>query len=333
VLQQDSLGRDVAAGFAQVNVPIFGQGFTLPLVQRLELEISDRYDSYSDFGGTNNPRYSADWGITDGLALRGSWGTNFVAPSFKSLSGVLGRVIQPRNVPGFANVAACATVGGTPTPGSAPAILNPTCSVANQFPIGIQIGSGGVGGLAGVLRPADYHLLPETSKDWSLGFDIAPTTGLAGFLRGLDINATWFNVQIHNAIQLMGTNIGLGLNDPATAFTYILRGDPRFNAALTYIYNSPLASNIQNINPNAVQFIEDGSFWNVGGRDVQGVDFNASYVLDLGDFGAWNTGATGTYYGHDYTTLVPGEAPSNAFNTGGQELEPRMRYRARLGLG
>lgn len=55
--------------------------FSLPVLDSLELNLAARYDDYSDFGNTTNPKISARWEPLDGLAFRASWGTGFRAPS------------------------------------------------------------------------------------------------------------------------------------------------------------------------------------------------------------------------------------------------------------
>ena len=50
----------------------------------------------------------------------------------------------------------------------------------------------------------------------------------------------------------------------------------------------------------------DSSTVGSGFLHVDGIDWNASYDVDLGDLGAWNTGITGTYYLHSWTQTVTG---------------------------
>ncbi len=116
----DAHDRDIYAFFAQVNVPVFGPGFEIPLVKKLDVEFSSRYDHYDDFGGTTNPKVGANWELIDGLVLRGSWGKSFRAPTFNDLSGLIGKGIGPANSAAGANAnntPACLTVGGVPAPG------------------------------------------------------------------------------------------------------------------------------------------------------------------------------------------------------------------------
>src|SRR5262249_2638462 len=74
----------VWAAFAQVDIPVFGDNFNLPLVRRLDFELSWRHDQYHSAsgaisGGTSNPKLAFTWLVDDmvGATIRGSWGTSF----------------------------------------------------------------------------------------------------------------------------------------------------------------------------------------------------------------------------------------------------------------
>ncbi len=68
--------RDSWAAFVEVAVP---------LVEGLEVSGALRFDDYSDFGNTTNPKLSFRWQPMDALAIRGSWGTGFRAPSLAQI--------------------------------------------------------------------------------------------------------------------------------------------------------------------------------------------------------------------------------------------------------
>lgn len=55
--------------------------FSIPLHETLEVSLAGRYDDYSDFGDTTNPKVAVRWAPLDQLAFRASWGTGFRAPS------------------------------------------------------------------------------------------------------------------------------------------------------------------------------------------------------------------------------------------------------------
>ena len=59
--------------------------FSVPLLESLELQLAGRYDDYSDFGNTTNPKLGLRWQPLESLALRGSWGTGFRAPSLAQI--------------------------------------------------------------------------------------------------------------------------------------------------------------------------------------------------------------------------------------------------------
>ena len=51
----------------------------------LEFGASARYDYYSDFGGTTNPKLAVRWQPVQSLLVRGAWGTGFRAPTLPDL--------------------------------------------------------------------------------------------------------------------------------------------------------------------------------------------------------------------------------------------------------
>ncbi|HEU0224059.1 MAG TPA: TonB-dependent receptor [Steroidobacteraceae bacterium] len=59
--------------------------FSFPLLETLELQVAGRYDDYSDFGDTTNPKVALRWAPMDSFALRASWGEGFRAPSLAQI--------------------------------------------------------------------------------------------------------------------------------------------------------------------------------------------------------------------------------------------------------
>jgi len=82
---------DLAGG--EVGLPVNGDReifsayaeFSLPLTAALEAQLAARYERYSDFGSTSNPKVALRWQPLDALMLRGSWSTSFLAPTFFQL--------------------------------------------------------------------------------------------------------------------------------------------------------------------------------------------------------------------------------------------------------
>ena len=298
-LADDSAGQQVWAAFAQINIPIIGQADALPFVQAFELELSGRIDHYSGVGTTKNPKIAINWNVGLGFSVRGAAGTSFRAPLFQELSPVTGATIDPVNVVGGSNQnnePSCPQVNVPAKAGSAAAIIDPNCSPALQYLGGIAIG-GGSGAAAQVRAAGGSALQPETSRNATLGFDFAPT-----FFKGLDVNATWYAIKINGTIE--GLSILGGLDDPNARSAYLLNSAPGFAQMVAATAKLPTAS--PQIVPPNISYIEDLANRNVGWLAYQGVDFSASYDIDLGDFGAWNTGVTGNYQLLQQAFFVPG---------------------------
>ncbi len=79
------ISRGITAGFAELHVPMVGRDQEVPGVEKLDLSLAGRVEHYSDFGTTTNPKVGVSWTITDGVIVRGTFGTSFRAPSFQDV--------------------------------------------------------------------------------------------------------------------------------------------------------------------------------------------------------------------------------------------------------
>ena len=88
-VQSLSGSRTVEALYVEASVP-FAKGF--------EAQLAARYDHYSDFGSTVNPKIALRWQPMRSLLLRTSWGTGFRAPPLPDLyEPVRHRIPRPAN--------------------------------------------------------------------------------------------------------------------------------------------------------------------------------------------------------------------------------------------
>ena len=78
--------REQYAVFGEIYLPLVGYDMDVPLMEELTLSGALRYDHYSDFGSTTNPKISANWMVNQSLSFRGSWGTSFRAPGLPELN-------------------------------------------------------------------------------------------------------------------------------------------------------------------------------------------------------------------------------------------------------
>jgi len=73
--------RDVSSAFLEAYIPV---------TDIFTVSASVRYDDYSDFGSTTNPRLAFSLDATDDITVRGSWSTAFRAPTLvETNSGIL----------------------------------------------------------------------------------------------------------------------------------------------------------------------------------------------------------------------------------------------------
>ena len=136
--------RKVYAAYAELNVP---------LLRTLDVTAAVRYDDYSDFGGTTNPKFSFRFQPTKEVLMRGSYSTGFRAPSLYELNAAqtytnTGQWNDPVNCP-----------GGTPIAGK-PRASN--CQVQFQR-----------------LTGGNLNLKPEEAKNATFGFVVEPAQNLS----------------------------------------------------------------------------------------------------------------------------------------------------------
>ncbi len=79
--------RTVNSIYAELLVPVIGKKNALPGVRSLDINIAERYDKYSDFGSTTNPKIGANWSPVDDLMIKANHGTSFRAPTLSQIMG------------------------------------------------------------------------------------------------------------------------------------------------------------------------------------------------------------------------------------------------------
>lgn len=240
------LQRTIRSAFAELNIPLLAD---MPGVRRLSLTAAARYDDYSDFGSTLNPKLGLLWEATEGLSFRTSYGRSYRAPVYQDMQ--LNNTVVVAKVP------------------------NP--SAANGSTVLMMLSNG------------NPDLGPERAKTWTGGFSFAPPSlpglkidanyyhieyadrigsGFGGsfpslFLQSTAPYADLLTVnptpqQIQQARQLGASGLGL----------FVSRVGPY---ALT-----------PGTDETSSEVILDNRFRNNAFTSQRGVDFNVSYDFDAG---------------------------------------------------
>ena len=312
--------RQVKSFYGEVSIPVVSPEMHFPIAQSIDVDISGRYDSYSDVGNTSNPKFSADWTVIDGLKFRGSYSTSFVAPQFDSIGDPTQNYRAAYGGAGsFATTTAFPTALYPGTAGVLPgcAANATTCNVgtANTQGISLQRGIG-------------PNAKPQLGNGYTFGVDFKPD-----FLPGFAANITLFDAHFKGAVtspnasvlpQVPGLNYlfkiypnGLAQNDPIVLAA--LAPYPTLNSAL----------------PSPIYVIDDQSQNNIENLFVQGLDMSFTYDFDT-EYGHFKIAEAATeFLQYDISFGYPVMGPRySLLNTDGQTSQfPEVQLQSRSDLG
>ncbi len=78
--------RGVMAGFAETVIPLATPGNNIPGLYSLSVGASLRYEHYSDFGSTSNPKFTLDYRPLEPVMIRASYNEGFRAPNLAMMN-------------------------------------------------------------------------------------------------------------------------------------------------------------------------------------------------------------------------------------------------------
>jgi iron complex outermembrane recepter protein len=270
-----SAGRTVDAVFAEAALPIFGAPNALPGLHRLELSLAGRYDHYSDFGSTSNPKYGIVWSPVEDISVRGTYGTSFHAPQLADIYAIDTRATASQS-----------TTSSNLPPGMAP---------------GVEV-VGIAGGKPG--------LSPETAKTGSFGLDLTPS-----FLPGFKANVTYFLIRYSNEVEIPpNTAVNFLIPSLAGSLYTFNQTSPGVYAPLTAAQLQSVLGGIRTTYPGGlignpglppVYLITDLRRHNLGQSDIDGFDFDFNYHHALYD-GTFSADLSGEYFTKFQTQLGAG---------------------------
>jgi iron complex outermembrane receptor protein len=308
--------RDVKSAYAELYLPFIGPDQDIPGVRSFDVNVSARYDEYSDVGSTSNPKIAFNWQIVDALMLRANYAEAFVAPALTSRGA---NDIGLTGESGFAGISGQGLPGGAPTivtanfpdaigiPGCPPG--SATCSLNNVTGLFLTGGNGG--------------LEPQTGETWSVGLDITPPGA-----DGLRVSLTWWTNELRGGITAPVPSLVLGSAD----LSYLLQFFP---AGATPAQIAALATGLPQTGPlNATTYFSyNYQQRNVLNLDVQGIDIGVDYRFDT-DAGDFSIGAAMTHKTKfDQFFGEQGEKFSVLGTAGFNTTFPSVEDEARLNFG
>jgi len=250
--------RQVYAAYTELNVPI---------IKSLDVTAAVRYDHYSDFGSTTNPKFSFRFQPAKSVLLRGSYSTGFRAPSLYELNAAqaftnsASGVSDPVNCP-----------NGVPLNGFQ---LNDVCSYQATTPTGPSNSIQFVDKTGG-----NTALKPERSKNATLGLVLEPINNLTAEFDFYDILIT----------KEVGT-----LPD---SYLYTAQGYAAFPGNFHYNPAGSLTQNPQSCPSNSCGYV-DTLNQNIGSVRTDGLDMALGYKANAGTLGRFNFELQSTWV-HSY---------------------------------
>ncbi len=229
--------QDSDAGFLELD----GQP-----IKSLEVNAAIRYDHYDTYGGSATPKFGLKWTPIDMLAVRGTWGKGFRAPSIAE-SGNAGESFGASNTfdpvlcPG-----GVANVKGT---------FNSLCSFSE------------VSLLAG-----NPKLKAVTSTNSTFGVVLQPIPEVSAAL-------DWYHIVLTNDIYSLGDVASLG------SLASIVRGPAAQSYVCTATVTTGTCPQELVTTPVGYIAYNDIPYVNAGSTKTSGFDFDIRGRIELGNFG------------------------------------------------
>ncbi len=150
--------RDVWSIYWEVRVPVTSPAWNVPGLYSLELDHQERFDDFSDFGGTERPKFSVRWQpIDSALTIRATYSEAYHAPTLSDL---------------FHGVVVGATFVTDPR---------------SPDPTELQF--------VGTNLSGNRNLQPETAYEWTYGAVVTPGKWWSP-LQGLTLQADFYHIDL-----------------------------------------------------------------------------------------------------------------------------------------
>jgi iron complex outermembrane receptor protein len=266
-----------------------------PILKNLEAAVAVRYDDYSDFGGTTNPKVAIRYQPVEALLLRGSYNTGFAAPTLAQL---------------YAPNATTFTGGRYSDPVLCPnGVPNLAAGAVPSRDCGLQFQQ---------LTGGNPNLQPEESDAWTVGFVFQPTPEISF---GLD----YWNYKVTDNLGVIGeTTIFGDYSKYSSLFVRCSAAPPSRTATIGACQipgGDPLAYIV-----NTQQ--------NLGETKTQGIDGQFNWKGRPGPYGTFSFELRGTYVlKYEFQVEPNGQFYDPVGNFNAQFGGPVIRYQQVTAFG
>ena len=272
--------REITAAYAELLVPVIGGHNSMPWLQKLDMSFAGRYEDYSDFGDTFDPKVGAYLELDDQLSVRASYSDAFRAPDLSSVN-------QQQDYRIFTLPASLFTE-------AAPEDF----FTSDPFPSYL------------VLLPTggNPELTPERARTWSAGFSFEPA-----FAQGLSVQGNYFDINYTDRLD------SVFLLDPVQdpAFRSLVDIPPVLSEVQALFARGEAGDitllNGLNASPEDIQVVFAPTFTNIAERDVRGMDMSIDYSFDTAH-GRFTAGANATYLFDYISRLTPAAESTEQLN-------------------
>jgi iron complex outermembrane recepter protein len=278
--------RNIWAVAAEMNFPV---------LKNMDIGVAIRYDDYSDFGGTTNPKVSIRYTPIEILLLRASYNTGFAAPSLYNLY-----------LPNSTTFTATRYNDPVLCPNGVP---NSAMGAVPSRDCGIQFQQ---------LQGGSATLQPEKSDAWTVGFVLQATPEISF---GLD----YWNYHITDSISVIGDQ-AIFADPNKYANLYV-----RCSQASAAQQNAIGACQTPGGDPLAYVI---NTFQNLGDVKTQGIDGQFNWTGGANEWGRLTLGVRGTYVlKYEFQVEPNGQWYNPVGNYNAQFAGPVIRYQQITNFG
>jgi iron complex outermembrane recepter protein len=318
-LRNFHMDRNVWSAYAEVMIPVVSPDMEVPLVYSFDLNVSGRYDKYSDVGSTANPKFAVNWSPSHWLRFRGNYSESFVAPALYGIG-------YPEHGYARGNAAGASVMSSIVVPLSvhpeAAQIPGADCSAGSSCVIGL---AGNVG-LQRSFGAGLHNVVPQTGRGWSLGFDLEPD-----FLPGFTSNITYWSTAFRGGVATPA--LGAVVSNPNLRDRLTLCPSGCTQEQVEEFTRVRYGASLTAALPETVYFLYQGDTGNLLNLDVEGIDYQFQYQFETDNHGIIHIGTSGTYYTR-YDQNIGGAPNFSVLNTSGANNQfPNLQWRTRSNFG